>query len=351
MRSLHPGLAGALVGATAFLAQLLMPVGPALAQADPVWDFIIRADSLASAGGDDALAPYVRDRGVLVGAAVDQLLDVGFEVGEAAEASDASGAGDSEAEAENVDFAERLARIHAELTGSAIPLELVSVHRAWTREQRGIRSEALAKEAEATELRGAGDYGAAVLALESARALYEQIGDARSVAVVWGSLGVVHWYRGDMETVIVSYEQALTARRAVEDNILVGRTLNGLGSANYRSGQLDAAINYYDQAKEIREATGDLAGLGSTLTYLGNCYLDLGELGSARGYYEAALPVLEATGRQVQYLELLNGLGNLEAQLGNREREELRCREAVALANEIGDPREAMFVLTLGFAR
>jgi len=298
--------------------------------ADPVLNFIVTADSLAQAGGDDALGPYVNTNEALVGAAVWQLLDVAFQVGEA---------GDKAAEAENVDFAERVARIHKDRSSSAVPLELVQTYRNWDAAQRGVRAQAKALHDQADQLRTS-EPEKAVENYQQAMALYEQIDDRHSVAVVWGGLGVAYWYLGDLETVKVQYENALAARRAVEDRILEGKTLNGLGSVHLRTGDPGGAADYYRRAIELRKKTGDLAGLGTSTTYLGHAYYEQGKLVDARDLYEQALPVLEAQGKASAMADVLNGIANCYADMGRYESAIEAYRRAIRAARVAGDPRK-----------
>jgi CHAT domain-containing protein/Flp pilus assembly protein TadD len=309
---------------------LFVSLGAAPAPADPVIAFIVKADSLATAGGDDALRPYVADETALVGAAVWQLLDIAFQVGEA---------GDKSGEKENVDFAERVARIHQAQSNSGIPLGLVETYRLWTATDRKTRTEAKALHDHADGLRGS-EPGRAAELYHQALPLYERIDDRHSIAVVWGGLGVAHWYLGEMDAVKENYEKALAARRAVEDRILEGRTLNGLGSVHMRQGDYNAAIDYYNQAIDVRRRTGDLAGLGTSMTYLGHVHFQSNRLVDARDQYEQALPVLEAQGKEAALVDVLNGIANCYSAMGRYERAIETYRRAIAAAQAAGEPQK-----------
>ena len=67
----------------------------------------------------------------------------------------------------------------------------------WTSAQRGTRAKAEALEVQAVAARDGGDFGAADALFIEAKVLYDQIGDARSTAVTWGSMGVNACYAGD----------------------------------------------------------------------------------------------------------------------------------------------------------
>ncbi|MCK4237048.1 MAG: tetratricopeptide repeat protein, partial [Candidatus Krumholzibacteria bacterium] len=298
------------------------------ASADPVTTFIIRADSLAQAGGDKLLVPYIEEKSVLVGAAIGQLLDVAIEVGDS---------GDEEAERENVAFAEHLGALYRESTGSAAPLELVETCKNWTPEQRAARSRAKKLEGEAANARNTGKLDRAVELFKQAKSLYRGIGDLRSQAVTWGSLGVVHWYRGDMENVIESYKEALAARRVIEDRILEGKTLNGLGSANLVTGNYEVAVEFYKKAVELRRKTGDLAGLGTSLTYMGNTFVRMGRLVEARDRFEEALIILKKSGSAAQMIAVLSSIAGAYAEMGRLK----GAKEAYYRAIEISSEAEA----------
>jgi len=290
----------------ALVIAILLP-SAALAAADPVTNFIVRADSIAQLGDEDALRRFVAENVVVTGAAVGQLLDAAIEAGEG---------GDAQGESDNIAFAERLALLYEKAAGSRAPYDVVSRYRSWKADDRDARRKAKTAEKRSAEAKSAGDLDGAVALLEEARAVYEAIGDKRSEAVVWGSLGVAHWARGDTDAVIASYEKALTARRAIEDRILEGRTLNGLGSANYQKGRYEAAADFYRQAVDLRRRTGDLGGLATSLTYLGNACVQIGRLIDARDEYEEALEILGSSGDPRQRFEVTNSIGNLYFEMG-----------------------------------
>lgn len=306
---------------------LLVLTGATPASADPVTSFLTAADS-SIAASEDALANLVRTQGILVGAAVARLVDEAVEAGDAGRVSE---------EVEKLTLAETIARHHLSYSQKRASLGLVAACREWGEAERARRREAKVLERKATEARDAGNLLAAIAHLHKARTIYTEIGDAYSEAVVWGSLGVVHWYAGDLDAVGNDYERALVARRAVDDNILVGRTLNGLGSVNYRKGRLAEAESYYTQAIEMRRRTGDDAGLGTSLTYLANVYVDMRRLDEARPVFEAAIPLVEANGTPRQRLELLEGYAKLDFETGRVNRATQSYREALAIAVAQGD--------------
>ncbi len=314
---------GMLVFTLAFALIILPRVSMSLP--DPIANFIAAADSLRRAGGEDSLGAFVKQNPLLVGAAVGQLLDAAIETG------------DRSAEKETMDFAEMLAALHRQSTGSIAPAHLVETYRGWTHEQRAARVRAKSLERSADEASKASDFARAAELLGEAEKLYEELADGRSVAILWGSLAVVHWRAGDFDAAAGCYEKAIAARRAIEDKILEGRAVNGLGSASFQKGAFGEAAKRYSEAAELRRKTGDLGGLATSLTYLGNAYSQLGRPVDARDAYEEAYGILEGGGSYSQRFELLNSLANLNSDMGRLESANECYEKALAAAEADSD--------------
>jgi len=315
------------VSCAAALSCAIAPTG-ALSASDPVTVFIVHADSVAREGGDSALTTFVLERRALVGAAIGQLLETAIEAGDT---------GDAATEEDNMEFASRLGVIYERVTGSSAPARLVETYRSWTPEKRTLRREAKALEQRSSESRQAGEFETAARLLLDASSKYESLGDDRSIAIVWGTLGVVHWSAGEIDSAAASYEKALVARRGIEDRILEGRTLNGLGSASFQKGDFDRAAHFYLQAAELRRKTEDLGGLATSLTYLGNAYVELGRFIDARGSYEEAYELVETEGNSAQRFELLNSIANLNSEMGRLDGANDAYGRALAIAVADGD--------------
>ncbi len=306
--------------------------------ADPVQVFIDGADSIAAASDDDAFAAYVAGNSILAGAAVGVVLSEAIELGDS---------GDPDGEKQRMLLAERVGRLYNEKTGSNVLVDLVTTYRNWTPEQRELRRQARAKEEEATALRdqarrtGATEtFMQAVGLLNEARRIYAEIGDDCSIAIVWGSLGVVYYYVDDTDAQEESYLSALEARRKIEDRILEGKTLNGLGTVNFVRERYAPAADYYRQAADLRIQTRDFAGLGTSLTYLGNTYQRMDQLVDARDSFEEALEILERAGKPRQLYENLNSIGNLYFEMGRLEASNEAYARALRIAIQSGNGQD-----------
>ncbi|MCZ6766470.1 MAG: tetratricopeptide repeat protein, partial [bacterium] len=310
----------------------LINPGATRANPDLLNSIIIRADSLDRADGDAALAAYVREQSILIGAVVAQLIE---------DAIGAGDGGDAAAEKENLDFAEKVVRHHLEESGSDIPKRLLETSRRWGTKERAIRRDARSLEEQAVELRSTQEpdaLGHAIELYNQARDLYEQIDDKHSVAVNWGSLGVAHWFLGDMEGAREQYTQALVARRLVEDRLLEGKTLNVLGSVNLNLGNFDEAESFYTQAVDLRTKTGD--DLATSMTYLGQLYSVVGDPISARDLYERALTVAENSGDVAGTMRALNGVATMYSEMGRLNASNETYRRGIEILRHLDEPSD-----------
>ena len=300
---------------------------PTISSGSPVDSFIVGADSSAAVG-TDALDKFIEHNSILAGAAVGKLLDDAMRLADS---------GDGESVSERMTLAERIAKSYERQTGSDVPLGLFTTYQNWTDEQRAQRRVAGELVSQGRNAQNRRDFETAAQHFNDAKSIYETIGDDRSVAIIWGTFGVMYWIAGDYDAVRVNYGHALEARRAVEDRILEGKTLNGMGSVNMRTGNLPEAEKWYAEAVALRTKTGDVIGLATSLTYLGNVYLEQRQLADARDQFEKARPVVEAFGSPRQRSEFLSSVATLSTKTGHLRRAEQAGREALDLAISTGD--------------
>ena len=315
---------------SAFITVLLIALCPSLCRAEPVKSFLSEADSVAMLGQQEPLDRIVDGHSIIAGAAVGQLLE---------DAGDLRESGQEEEAQRRLLLAHRIADSYRRICASSAPANLVKTYMSWSPDEWAARRRARALEKEGGAARSEGDADRAVGLLRQAMALYGEIGDARSVAILWGSLGVTYWATADFESVAVAYERALAARRALEDRILEGKTLNGLGSVNYELGNLELSASYYREAIDLRRKTGDVEGLATSLTYLVNTLTAMGRTLEARNALEEALPVVQETGDKAKLFELLTSTASLNAEMGRRAASNDQLGEALALAEALGDAR------------
>lgn len=307
--------------------------GSARAQGDPVFDFIVAADSVRAAGGVDALEGWLGTQPDLTGAAVARLLDIAAQVGDA---------GNTEGEAENLVLVEALAEAHARIDPDSAMDGLLEEYRSWDAADRAARADARAREDAAWQLSDSAP-DSALAELVAVDSVYAAIGDSPSRARVYGRIGATEWYRQNAEGTREAYLEALSRRRAVQDRVLEAATLNGLGSVEFRMfGDLAVAADWYRQAIDLRRALGDRAGLGTSLTYAANVEVRLGHLLRARELYEEARPLLA---RDVAVVENMSGTAGLYQEMGRPGDAIALYEQAIALCDSAEDCPHTPFLL------
>jgi CHAT domain-containing protein len=300
-------------------------VSPSHANQDPVWAYILAADSVNTAAGIEGLASWMPEQPDLGVAAAARLVEEGVQVGDS---------GNAEGEAGNIALVEAMASAIED--GSAVA-NLLAEYRSWDARARSDRAQARAREDAAWSAVGA-NPDSSLAELEAADAIYARIGDSHSRARVRGRAGAAYWYLGDADAVLTNYQQALELRRTVEDRMLEGATLNGLGSAHYRLvGDLPAAIEWYARAAELRRSLGDAGGLATSLTYKANVHRDLGQMIEARELFEEARPVLEQLGNTTRLVENVFGTALLYRTVGRSVDAMRLFDESIALCSDSPD--------------
>jgi hypothetical protein len=162
------------------------------ANQDPVWEFVLAADSVNTAAGVDGLASWIPAQPDLGGAASARLIDEGIQVGDA---------GNPEGEAGNIALVEAMASAAGD--GASIAMMLAE-YRSWDESAR--RDRARARTTEETAWASVASRPDSSLAeLEAADAVYVRIGDTHSQARVRGRIGAACWYLGDADGVLANY--------------------------------------------------------------------------------------------------------------------------------------------------
>ena len=110
---------------------LSVPAGAA--GADPVIDFIMAADSVLAASGNEGLASWLPDQPDLAGAAVAQLIDIAVQLGDE---------GNAGVEAENIVLVEAMVAAHVGMKPDSATSVLLAEYRNWDGEARAARQRA-----------------------------------------------------------------------------------------------------------------------------------------------------------------------------------------------------------------
>ena len=233
---------------------------------------------------------------------------------------------------------------------------------------------------------GLGRAQEALPLLEEAAALFAQLRDAETEAMVWGRVAAVHergeawaeamvaWARartlhrhaadaaGELDALeglartarrhldepslaLEHYEGALQVARALADREVEARLRNTLGILEWERGGYGAALDHYEAALELLDAVRDPAAAGLVLNSLGVTLHALGRDHDARVRLEEALTLHRASGQRQLEGHALAVLGDLCHDIGDGEGAIEHYTSSLEIRGDIGDRRGAGWML------
>jgi tetratricopeptide (TPR) repeat protein len=134
----------------------------------------------------------------------------------------------------------------------------------------------------------------------------------------------------------------VAAARRAGDRAGQAWALDCLGHATSALGRPEDAFDCYQQARNIRHETGDLWGeTANSTNNLGDTHRAMKEPGKAGRYYRQTLVVWRQVGNRHGEAETLRDLGDLSDSVGRIKAARQFWRLALAIADDLGDPRVA----------
>ncbi len=266
--------------------------------------------------------------------------------------------------------------INLEIEGNQVPAgeadRLINKNREILNKQNQQTKEAdkLIQEARRLfELKTAISYREALQNLESARLVYESLGDGEKESYTLNQMGFIANLLAERQQALDYYNQALSKNRDLADRPNQAVILNNIGAVYYALGEKQQAIDYYNQVLSIiREMadrpeasinlnnlsnlpansdtlTGDRTAEATTLNNLGLAYNDLGEKQKAKEYFNQALPLFRAAGDRTKEATTLTNIGLVYNDLGNQQQALEYYNQALHLRREAGDRQKEALTL------
>ncbi|BDT12481.1 hypothetical protein N39L_22040 [Limnospira platensis NIES-39] len=159
----------------------------------------------------------------------------------------------------------------------------------------------------------------ALVQLNQALLLYQQVGLGSQAAETFLGLGLVYKSLGDLRASLEAYQQALSYYESSDRILDAAYSLNQIGKIHYELGDYQKAVEVYQQAIIFYGQGGDLRGKAYALNNLGAVYEPLGKFQEALEVYTQALELHERANNRVGLASSLNNLGLLYDALGNFE--------------------------------
>ncbi|WP_165423609.1 tetratricopeptide repeat protein [Ktedonosporobacter rubrisoli] len=167
--------------------------------------------------------------------------------------------------------------------------------------------------------------------------LFKEVGDLRSLADSFISLGSLMRSRAKLATAHFLYQKGLLLFREMADRWGQLTCLNSMGEALWIQGKYEQARSCFMESLELVAVLGDRAEKATALTGLGQVAFCLGDLAQAASYFKEALQLAREISYQPCLALVLCGMGELAWQQRDLPRA-LSCYErSLKLAQGMGD--------------
>lgn len=185
-------------------------------------------------------------------------------------------------------------------------------------------------------LREAGRPDEARAVADAARALAEQTGEPRMIALAMAQQAMCLAETGALAQARAVQQGALAMARASGDAWLAARTCGQLAISLERQGDLDGADRLYSEAEAGFRALGDARMLANIAKDRGDFLRIRGDLDGARTATQAAIAMADAVGDRRVQATALGNLAEIHLEAGRRDRALQRARQALALHERLG---------------
>jgi DNA-binding SARP family transcriptional activator/tetratricopeptide (TPR) repeat protein len=181
----------------------------------------------------------------------------------------------------------------------------------------------------------------AIECLRQAIPITRAVGDLRGEAANWTNLGRACSDLHRWPEAITAYQQALPAARKAGHRYVERVVLNNLGEVQFALGDLQFALYYYDRSLQIDDVDDSRRLESGTLINIGTVRLGLGQYQNAAEMAQQALPLSRAAGDRALEGAALHLLCQALAARGLPEEARQQALAALAIYEDLGDPRAA----------
>ncbi|OLF15466.1 AfsR/SARP family transcriptional regulator [Actinophytocola xanthii] len=181
----------------------------------------------------------------------------------------------------------------------------------------------------------AGRLTPAVSHFDRALELSRRTGHTAGEAVTLGNLGLVHWERGELRRAALHCAQALELYRRIGSRY--GEAINLGNLARIRHALGEDVTELLETTLALHREAGDRYGEAETRTQRARTLRDRGDLGAALDQARSALALASDIGDPRNQSEALHTLGTVEHRLGSVPDAVRHLREALDLARRSGD--------------
>jgi tetratricopeptide (TPR) repeat protein len=173
---------------------------------------------------------------------------------------------------------------------------------------------------------------------EDAVRIAEAVDHPFSLAHVYGAVGRLNLYRGELDNAIAVLERGLELCRVWSFPVLFPHFAAALSHAYTLSGQVATALSLLEQVMQLHISRGMVISYSLSYVWLGEAYILAGRLAEARHCAERALALSRERRERGNQTYALRFLGEIAAHhhAPDVESAEAHYRQALALAEELG---------------
>lgn len=167
-------------------------------------------------------------------------------------------------------------------------------------------------------------------------AIFEEMDDEHSLAVVFNNLGNVFRSIGDKQKTVEYLNRAATINNRQGNQNDLAMNYSNLGVFYLETDSNTAAIAYFDKAIRIAKKTNNFVLMAQNYLNMGNANKQLGEYHIASCYYDSVNVICKKIGMEYGLLLVKINLGDLNTHLGNYPLAEKLLDEALDDAKNKG---------------
>lgn len=182
-----------------------------------------------------------------------------------------------------------------------------------------------------------GHYSSALVDLEAAASIYEELDLPAQLAESWNGLAVAHRSLGDLDRAAALHDKVLSLDPSVETARAKAAAENGLGAVAYYRNDMASAARRWESALSGAREVGDLRGSAQVLGNLGVARLALGDVSGAIAAHTEAADLARAMGDLNGRLYAMVNLTDDHFAGGNLDEADACLAEATELAERCGD--------------
>ena len=164
-----------------------------------------------------------------------------------------------------------------------------------------------------------GDVAKAKRQLETALALFRELGDDENVARSIAELGGVAVSEGDLDRATAIYEEAVVLFEKLGQRVRLGVALANLAAIAANRDDPEAALEYNARALALQREVSDNDGTAVTLANLGRVHLALGDDEAARRTLHESIGIARRLQYHMVLAHVVGAVAELEARAGRYE--------------------------------